>query len=204
MSFITVVQAAIDTPPIVSLSGYGSDGYGGGLYGDFSAPVGVSHTFAFSGTNPEGGAITYDVDWGDGSGHSTGTATGTTSYTFSPTHTYAEVGTYTLHAHTTDAQGNGGTLDVIVTVDPAPVALIAAPADGHNFANHTTPVAVDATGSTGESLTYDWNWGDTSTHGTGVTATHTYAASTSRTITLTVTDRNGITSTATAAITFSA
>jgi PKD repeat protein len=58
--------------------------------------VPLNVTFTGEATDPEGGALTYEWDFGDGSPHAT---------TQSPTHTYTEPGTYTARFTVTDAGG---------------------------------------------------------------------------------------------------
>lgn len=59
----------------------------------------------------------------------------------------------------------------------------------------------DSTDPDGDTLTYDWNFGDGSTHGTGVSPQHTYTTDATRTVTLTVSDGKGGTDTETLTIT---
>jgi PKD repeat protein len=69
-----------------------------------------------------------------------------------------------------------------------------------------TAITLNGTASTdpqGQSLTYAWNFGDSST-GTGATPTHTYAATGTYSVSLTVTDTAGLTGTAASKATITA
>src|SRR5690606_33451606 len=61
-------------------------------------------------------------------------------------------------------------------------------------------VDVDATASTGDGLTYSWDFGN-STNGTGATTQGTYTANGAYSIVLTVTDRRGNTDDTTVVVT---
>ncbi|WP_108718086.1 PKD domain-containing protein [Miniimonas sp. S16] len=136
-------------------------------------------------TDPDGGALTYAWDFGDGATGSGATAS----------HTYAAAGTFRVGLVVTDAEGltDATARDVTVAApNRAPVAAFTGSADGLR-------VDVDATSSTdpdGDALSYAWAFGDGST-GSGVAASHTYAAGGTFTVTLTVSDARGATSSAT-------
>ena len=193
MGIVSVIQA-LDEPPVMTPTGGAQK----------TATAGVSKNYSWTGTNAEGGTTAYDIDWGDGSGHTTGNATGTTSIAVTnKAHTYATAGSKVITITTTDSTGNRVSSKVYVTVDAAPVAAISAPTDNTVVADHTVAVQFGSTGSSGVGITYAWEFGDSGTATTAAPA-YTYSDATARTITLTVTDRNGATATATTHITFTA
>jgi PKD repeat protein len=126
-------------------------------------------------SDPEGGALAYAWDFGDGQ-NGGGSA---------PTHVYTAPGSYLATLTATDPVG--GSDDDTVAVDipnAAPVVFFTVTSSG------VTSVNVDATASSdpdGDALAYAWNFGD-GTLGTGATAFHSYATVGSYVITLGVSD----------------
>ncbi|HEX5560386.1 MAG TPA: PKD domain-containing protein [Nocardioidaceae bacterium] len=153
---------------------------------------------ATASTDPQGQALTYTFDFGDGS--TLGPQADATA-----THTYGTAGTYTLQVTVTDTSGLTGTATRTVTTadtPPPPAAptarLTVSPTSG------TTPlnVTADATASTdpqGQALTYTFDFGDGTTLGpqADATATHTYGTAGTYTLQVTVTDTSGLTGTTT-------
>jgi PKD repeat protein len=146
-----------------------------------SAPLAVS--FSAGGSyDPEGGSITYDWDFGDGSAHSTSA---------NPGHSYA-AGNYTARLTVRDAGGNTDQAQVNVTAsnNAPPVAVASAtPTAG------AAPLTVNfSSGGSydpeGGSITYDWDFGDGSAHSSSGATGHSYAAG-NYTATLTVRDASG-------------
>ncbi|WP_328475263.1 PQQ-dependent sugar dehydrogenase [Actinoplanes sp. NBC_00393] len=87
------------------------------------APLTVTFSSAGS-SDPEGGALTYSWNFGDG----------TTSTATNPTKTYASNGTYNVTLTVTDPQGATGTASVQIGVgNTAPSISIATPGDGQLF-----------------------------------------------------------------------
>ncbi len=160
----------------------------------------VNQPFAFDGgssTDPDGDALTYAWQFGDGA-----VAAGV-----GVTRTYTATGSFTVTLTVSDGRGGSSTATRPITInapDPsnqAPTARIAAPAS----ADEDTPVAMNGLGSSdpdGDVLSYVWDFGDT-TSGTGASVTKTYAEAGPFTISLTVSDGKGGTHTATQAITIS-
>ncbi|WP_108718056.1 S-layer family protein [Miniimonas sp. S16] len=155
------------------------------------APANVGPTAAFSVTtnglrlsvdgsqssDPEGDALTYAWDFGDGA-HATGATA---------EHIYSSSDTYTVGLTVTDGSGaSGSTTSSVTVVNADPTALFSL--------QHTAlAVSVDASASSdpeGRPLTYAWSFGDGAT-GSGAAASHTYATAGTYTVTLTVTDANG-------------
>ena len=127
--------------------------------------------------------ISYTWDFGDGT-----TYTGITK-----SHTYSNIGTYTVILTVTDSNGKKGYDSVDIKVEKAPIAKInTTPYPPNGVAPFT--VYFDAYGSTSESgiVSYEWNFGDGSS-GTGITTSHTYSGTVDYTaiVILTITDANG-------------
>src|SRR5581483_1818258 len=126
-------------------------------------------------SDPDGDALSYAYDFGDG-------ATGEGPQA---THTYATAGNHTIVLTVSDGKLSSTARAVVSTKMPnrAPIAQAACSA-----VNLTA--TCDASGSSdpdGDALTYAWAFGDGAT-ATGVRATHAYAAAGSHTIQLTVSD----------------
>ncbi len=87
--------------------------------GDQEVPV--TTTFDISGsTDPDGTIATYDLDFGDGSTHATGT-----DVTDVLTHEYDEEGTYTVLLTITDNDGRIGMVNGVVSVGPVMITFAA-------------------------------------------------------------------------------
>lgn len=144
----------------------------------------------------DGIIIQWEWDFGDG----------TSGSGENVTHTYTEAGTFTVVLRVTDDDGESGTTNKKIYVNPAepegPIAsFTVSPTSG------TSPlrVYVDASASSydaGVISQYEWNWGDGSV-GYASTASHTYFSSGAQTFTLTLTVHatDGKTGTATSTVT---
>ncbi|CCK24936.1 glucose/sorbosone dehydrogenase [Streptomyces davaonensis JCM 4913] len=99
------------------------------------APLAVRFSSAGS-SDPEGGALTYSWDFGDG----------TTSTAANPSHTYPANGTYRPTLTVRDPQGLTGTASLVVTVgNTAPTVTLRTPDDGALFAfGDTLPFTIEA------------------------------------------------------------
>lgn len=88
-------------PPVAMASASGTSG---------NAPLTVNLSSAGS-SDPEGGALTYDWDFGDGTAHSTAA---------NPTHVYNAVGSYTTTLTVRDPQGaaTNASLTIVVSAPP--------------------------------------------------------------------------------------
>jgi PKD repeat protein len=151
---------------------------GGPYSGTEGAPIG----FAGSGTTAGCGTPTLHWDFGDG-----GSADGA-----SPTHAYADNGTYTGTLTATDG-ARSTTVGFSVTVTNAPPVANAGP-DASAGVNQVVTFAGSATDPSSvdqASLTYSWNFGDTSVTAATATPTHQYSAPGTYTATLTVCDKDG-------------
>ncbi|GII59691.1 glycosyl hydrolase [Planotetraspora thailandica] len=100
------------------------------------APLTVNFSSAGS-SDPEGGALTYSWNFGDG----------TTSTAANPTKTYTANGTYTPTLTVRDPQGLTGTASLVVSVgNTAPTVNLSTPVNGSLFAfGDTVPYTVTVT-----------------------------------------------------------
>ena len=80
-------------------------------------------------SDPDGGALTYDWDFGDGSPHSSSP---------NPSHTYTSVGSFTARLRVTDPGGLTGSATVPITSGRPPEATIEAPAPGSLYRDGDT------------------------------------------------------------------
>lgn len=153
---------------------------------------------ASSSVDPDGGALTYTFDPGDG-------ATPVTQAGATLAHTYATPGTYTARVTVTDPRSATATAQAGVTAaGPQPPIAVgtAIPSSGQA----PLAVAFDASASNdpdGTVAAYHWAFGDGG-QATTATANHTYTTAGDYTATLTVTDDEALTDTATFAIHVSA
>jgi cytochrome c len=147
--------------------------------------------FSATGTDPDGDPLTYAWDFGDGG----------KSLLQNPSHTYTTAATYTATVTVSDGRGGTATDTVVVTVgNRAPtVTLSATPTSG----KAPLTVAFTATGADpdGDTLTYQYDFGDGSKLVTGRTASHKYSKAGTYTAKVTVTDTSGATGTAQVQIT---
>ncbi|PYO39628.1 MAG: hypothetical protein DMD29_08270 [Gemmatimonadetes bacterium] len=151
-------------------------------------------TVAFDGTHssdPDGDALSYTWDFGDGS-----SGTGPT-----PTHRYADNGSYTVKLTVSDGSlsGEATTRAVITNVAPS-VGPITAPIDPLEAGTAVTAGAAFTDPGTLDTHTGVIDWGDGSTSPAAISETngsgsasgsHAYAAAGVYTLTLTVTDKDG-------------
>ena len=140
-------------------------------------------------TDPNGDALTYSWNFGDGA-----TGTGAT-----PTHAYVDNGTYTVTLTVRDPGGSTSTATTTATITNAPPLVSAGPDAAINEgATFTLAGTFSDAGTADAPWSYAVNWGDGSPNGSGslgsqgaVSASHAYAVPGSYTVTLTVTDKNG-------------
>jgi PKD repeat protein len=137
--------------------------------------------FDATGSDPEGGALSYTWSFGDS----------TQAFTEDASKTYSLGGTYNVSVEAKDAQGATGAASGTVTVSSGTNALptinpAVSPSSG------TAPLAVVANANAvdpeGDPLTYRWEWGDGSPDATTASAGKTYQTPGTYTVKLTVTE----------------
>jgi PKD repeat protein len=143
-------------------------------FGASAADLAVS-VDASATTDPDGDALSYAWDFGDGA-----TAVGKTA-----SHAYAAAGTYTVTLTASDSRLQGSASQAVTAVQPnrPPVAAFTASMD-------LLTATVDASASSdadGDALAYAWDFGDGVT-ASGRSASHAYAGAGPYTIVLTVSD----------------
>jgi PKD repeat protein len=159
--------------------------------GSGTAPLEVQ--FSATGQDPDGGALRYRWEFGDGS----------SAFGAQPVHTYTAAGEYEATVTVTDDEGDTATDTVPVTVTeagnrPPTVDVAADPVSGRGpLEVHFEAVGHDPEGGP---LTYEWDFGDGGGQFGGV-VDHTYLAAGTYTAEVTATDAAGATDTATIAIT---
>lgn len=142
----------------------------------------VNGAVMFSGLPGGGsGGDTYSWSFGDG-GHGGSAATQDAAFTF------VKTGTYVVYFNVTDSLGFHVSTHISWTVNPA---LAAAPTASTLSPTTTTSVSFNA-GATGgtPSLSYAWNFGDSSTS-TAASPSHTFASAGTYTVSVTVKDAYG-------------
>jgi len=178
--------------------------------GSQSATEGAATTF-FIGSFADPGADNpwaLDVNWGDGSTHTSSTVTGTGML---PTqgHTYMTPGTYTVTVSVTDKPGLTGSATFTVTVaNVAPTVTAASSQSANEGASTTFSLGSFTDPGADGPWAVDVNWGDSSAHtsvsvsATGALAaqTHTYATPGTYTVTVSVTDKPGLAGSASFAV----
>lgn len=149
-------------------------------FGSTVSPNG-NNTFSFTNyTQASGGNIYYSWDFGDS----------TTSTTTNPTHTYSTSGTYTV-CLTVAVGANGGIVCTDTYCDT--VSIVVSNSCQSYFAytfspaNNNTVSFTDYSQTSGGTVSYIWNFGD-STSSSLVNPTHTYAANGTYTACLTITE----------------
>jgi DNA/RNA endonuclease G (NUC1)/PKD repeat protein len=154
-------------------------------------------------TDPGPDSWTATVDYGDGAGAQPLALSGKT---FSLSHLYTAVGSYTVTVAVTDDGGLVGTRTATVTVTNVAPSVNAFA--GATLLPHETYAAAGSFGDPGnDSWTATVNYGDGSgTHplalsGKSFSLSHAYAAAGSYTVTVTVTDDGGLVGTRTATVT---
>jgi PKD repeat protein len=168
-----------------------------------TATEGTSKSFSlgsFSDLGANDGPWAADVNWGDGSPHSTFTNASQGSLG-SQSHTYADNGDYTVTVAVTDKDGGSGSATFKISVANAdPVATAAADQSSNEGASHDFDLgSFSDPGANDAPWSVDVNWGDGSSHSTGSrpaqgglgTSSHAYDDNGTYHVTVTVTDKDG-------------
>jgi PKD repeat protein len=144
-------------------------------------------------SDPDPDTLTYSWDFGDA------TAAATTA---NPSHTYTTAGEKTVTLTVSD--GNGLSDTDTVTVNPTDPPPNLAPTAAITDAS-CTDLSCSFKGSTstdpeGDTLTYSWDFGDTTAAAATADPSHTYTTAGEKTVTLTVDDGHGNTDTDTVTV----
>src|SRR5947208_3142184 len=172
--------------------------------GPYSGSEGAAVAFNGGGSSdPDGDALTYAWSFGDG----------TTGTSVTPSHTYADNGSYTVTLTVTDASGAASTPVTTTATIANAVPSVTLPANQAATAGsaYALSASFGDAGVNDAPWAYAIDWGDGSPQTSGsagsqsaaITASHTYAGNGAYSVTLTVTDAKGAASapaTATATI----
>jgi len=167
-----VVGGSANTPPTVTVTPSATSG---------AAPLDTA--FAIDASDPDGDALTYTIDFGDGSPVASGSVSADPVH-----HSYTGPGTYTARTEITDGKAGIVRYSRITVWLSSP--LTAAAGDDVKAATGTT-VSFDGSGSTPAAAisTYAWDFGDGATSA-DKNATHAYAHAGTYTVTLSVASGN--------------
>jgi len=157
-------NGAQNLPPVVSSIG-----------GPSTLSVGQTGTWSITATDPENGALTYSVNWGDSS-------SGTPKQTASFTHSYSQAGSYTVSFTVTDSAGASAqsTISVAVTgttPQNQPPHITGGMAPPSLTVGQAGAYSVSAYDPEGGPLTYTTTWGDGTSSGpqSSSSFTHSYS-----------------------------
>ncbi len=149
---------------------------------DGPQPEGSPVSFDATASDPGADTLTFTWDFGDGSPAVTGA---------SPAHTYADQGSWTVTLTVED--GDGGSTTDTLTVETTNVAPSIDSITDDSPVPEGSPVSLAATASDpgADTLTFTWDFGDSSAPADGASVSHTYTDGGSYTVTLTVEDGDG-------------
>ncbi|HYF50103.1 MAG TPA: PKD domain-containing protein [Planctomycetota bacterium] len=198
---ITPIAKNATTPAsldvVVNIGSFAGNGAPSGTINasNSTPPANTNITLTANASDPNGDAMSYSWNFGDGSISSNNSA--------SQTKAWGVNGTYTVYCDVYDMKGGKTTLSKVITVggtgnNPPTASFTANPTTG------TAPLTVNfnasaSSDSDGTIASYSWNFGNGQT-GSGVTASQTFATGT-YTVTLTVTDNGGASSSTTRTVT---
>ena len=147
--------------------------------------------FDAAASRPTDGTFTWD--YGDGA-----TGTGLT-----PSHRYAQAGTYTVTLTNRSSLGQSATVSRTVTVSATSASVSASFVFSPTAPAVNQDIYFDAAASRPVDATFKWDFGDGTAVGSGVTPTHRYNLAGTYTVTLTVTNTFGQSATLSRTITVS-
>jgi len=178
-ALINATKTVLDRPPVASFTASAT-----------AVDKGQPVTFnASSSYDPDGTVVSYFWTFGDGTN-----ATGQVV-----SHSYANVGSYTVTLTVTDNDNSTSSTSLVITVGNKPpvASFTSSPLSPYT----TDTVAFNASTSydlDGNIVSYFWAFGD-GTNATGVVTSHAYVENGTYTVTLTVTDNDGATGSTSAA-----
>lgn len=168
--------------------------------------LGDTFAFALTGTDPEAGALTWSLDYGDSTAPATGTGATLPS---TQTHVYAAAGSYTVVFRVTDPEGLTTTKSLTVSVgapppDPIPEnqsPLVSLAVQAGQFTGDPYTFTLGAIDEDGSVASWSFAAGDgtAAVGGAGqppLSLVHTYALPGTFNALLTVVDNGGLTGTA--------
>ena len=143
--------------------------------------------------------VQYSYNWGDGSQPTVTSATGVS-------HTYTQLGTYTVTLTVTDSLGQSSTTSAVIAAAAYtnPDNLQASLSLSQDSALGVSASAVNSTAGTGNTIDgYNYIWGDGKQTSVDYAAneSHVYAKAGTYTVTVIVTDQNGLAAAASATVT---
>jgi PKD repeat protein len=147
--------------------------------------------FDAAASRPTDGTFTWD--YGDGA-----TGTGLT-----PSHRYAQAGTYVVTLFNRSSLGQSATVSRTVTVSATSASVSASFVFSPTAPAVNQDIYFDAAASRPVDATFKWDFGDGTAVGSGVTPTHRYNLAGTYTVTLTVTNTFGQSATSSRTITVS-
>ena len=149
---------------------------------DGPQPEGSAVGFTASASDPGADTLTFTWDFGDGSPTVAGS---------SPAHVYSDEGTWTVTLVVDD--GDGGTDTDTLSVQTTNVAPTIDSMTQDGPVPEGSPVHLSASASDpgADTLTFTWDFGDSSAPATGLSVSHTYGDGGTYTVTLTVDDGDG-------------
>ena len=167
-------------------------------------PAPPEASFTFSGDQVTGSNLSFDADssTGDGLTYAWDFGDGDTAAGVQTTHAFADADDYTVTLTVTDSDSRTDTTSQSLTITAASTPP---QADFTVSGDHTggSNLAFNASASTGDDLTYHWDFGDGDT-GRNSRIAHVYDGAGSYTVVLTVTDADGYSDTASQSLTIDA